>query len=521
MRSVVIALAFLGVTNFLKAEGTDIKKVVVIVADDHAMHATGIYGNDLVKTPHIDRLANEGVRFDNAFCNSPICSASRQSLLTGKYPIATGVNLLFTPFDDDNNVTVAEYLKGYGFKTALFGKTHFNNWVWGEMYENYPQHGFDVLREGVAYKEYYKKLDEKQKQIPEGVLTYEQFKNQGVANNFNARVLPHAVKDRYSEGTYVAEQAIQFIEDHKEEDLFVWVAFHQPHHPYYFPIEYQGMYEPADMVLPETSAEDDRWVPEKFKNLTLEQRKGIMAAYYTSVSYMDKNIGLVVDAIKEKGLEDETLIIYLSDNGYLLNHHKRFEKHTMWEEATRQPTILKHPTMEAKVCDALIEYVDIAPTIVDCLNLPPMSEAQGKSILSTIGQNVTAESEKVFATYLEDNMAMVRTKKWKYVFTTGSRDLGIGYQTGLGPSGIFHRLYDLENDPKELQNLAYNEAYSTTLARMKEELLEYFSKNHPEASKCPKGLSMEGKLVWFCEPRDIGANQGLKPQFDRVFHMNP
>jgi choline-sulfatase len=110
---------------------------------------------------------------------------------------------------------------------------------------------------------------------------------------------------------------------------------------------------------------------------------------------------------------------------------------------------------------------------------------------------------------------MVTSKKWKYVFTTGSRDLGIGYATGYGPSGIVHRLYDLENDPQESENVA--EAYPEIMKQMQQEMLQRIMETHPDAKQCPEELTLEGKLVWFCEPRDVGTDQSLTDEPVRVF----
>jgi hypothetical protein len=112
-----------------------------------------------------------------------------------------------------------------------------------------------------------------------------------------------------------------------------------------------------------------------------------------------------------------------------------------------------------------------------------------------------------FSEYLHDNMAMVCNKQWKYVFTTGSRDLGIDYQTGHGPSGIVHRLYHLEEDPLEQRSVAHVPENAEILENMQLEMLKRFEQTHPDASKCPPGLSLEGKLVWYCEPRDVGYDQ--------------
>ncbi len=506
--------------NALFAQEPVVKRnIVVILADDHALKVTGAYGNQIIHTPNIDNLSDEGVLFTHAYCNSPICSASRQSLLTGKYPHATGVNLLFTPFPDEGNTTIAEYFKSHGYKIALIGKTHFNSWAWSSLYKSgLPNHGFDTLIENGDYLKFLKRNP--CPAIPSGIETYNPEKVNGdIPEWMNCRNLPQPVYDAFSQGTFYASQAADFIKENHEKQFFIWTAFFQPHHPYYYPIEYAGKYNPDDMILPIGSPEDDRWIPEKFRNLTEVQRKGIIAAYYTSTEYMDKNVGLVLDAIKKNGLEDNTLVLYISDNGYLLNEHKRFEKHTVWEEAVRQPMIIKAGNNFDKGVkkQALVEYIDVVPTIVDWVGLEPMAEAQGKSFLPVLRNETENHKKFVFSEYLEDNLAMVCTSKWKYMFTTGSRDLGIGYATGYGPSGIVHRLYDLENDPYEMHDVSKETKNAEILLQLQEHMLTRFMETHPDAAKCPKELTLEGKLVWFCEPRDVGVDQSLIDTPVRVF----
>ncbi|MCM8538342.1 MAG: sulfatase-like hydrolase/transferase [Lentisphaeraceae bacterium] len=495
------------------------KNVIVIVADDHAMKVTGAYGNTIVKTPNIDQLSNEGLTFTNTYCNSPICSASRQSMLTGKYPHATGVNLLFTPFQDEGNETIAEYLKTKGYSTALVGKSHFNNWAWSGLYKNgAPKHGFDTIIDKAQYRKFLK--ENNYSGYKGNIETYSKDKARGnISEWMNSRVLPHPVADKFSEGTFLANQANEFISKNHQKPFFLWLAFHQPHHPYYFPIEYAGKYKAQDMILPPTSSEDDRWVPKRYRNLSNEQRRGIIASYYTSTSYMDKNIGLVMKRLKEQGLEKDTLIIYVSDNGYLLNEHKRFEKHTMWEEAIHQPMIFKMGSNfnAGKKVDALIEYIDLAPTITDLIGAGHMKEAQGQSFKSLFTNTDAEFKEYAFTQYLEDNLAMICDKQWKYVFTTGSRDLGIGYKTGLGGSGLTHRLYNLKNDPNEHTDVSKHPENRKILKQLKQKMLNRFMETHPDASKCPSELTLEGKLVWFCEPRDVGTDQSLVDEPVRVF----
>jgi len=497
----------------------ELRNVVVILSDDHALKVTGAYGNQIVNTPNIDRLSSQGITFNRAYCNAPICSASRQSLLTGKYPHATGVNLLFTPFPDQGNTTIAEHLRSKNYQTAVIGKTHWNNWIWGSLYaDGLPDHGFDEIIEQKDYREYLKHNQPPELADDQAYYSREGLSRDSIAEWMNWRVLPHRIDDAHSSGTYFARQAVEFLTRNQQKPFFLWLAFHEPHQPYYFPAEYAGKYDPNQMILPDGSPEDDRWIPMKYLNLNDKQKKGIIASYYTSTEYMDKNIGLVLDALDRLDLAENTLVIYISDNGYLLYEHKRFEKHTMWEEAIRQPTVFRagKSYSAGKLSDALVEYIDIAPSILELINVEPIAEAQGSSFVPVLAGETTNHREYAFSEYLQDNLAMICSKNWKYVFTTGNRDLGIGYQTGHGPSGIVHRLYDLENDPHETQSVAHLTENQQVLKELQEQMLTRFMSTHPDSSNCPKELTLEGKLVWFCEPRDVGFDQLLEDYPIRV-----
>lgn len=492
------------------------KHVVVIVGDDHASTVLGAYGNQTIHTPNLDRLARQGAMFTRAYANSPLCSASRQSLLTGKYPHATGVNLLFTPFNDETNTTIAEHLQPEGFATALIGKAHFNTWIWNGLYKKeLPSFGFDTLIDRAEHQQWLQ--THPPRPVPDSSLAT--FSRPTEEPDKIARMNPHALPQPYYDqdapGTFLAQSAIRFMQAHQDERFFLWLAFHEPHAPFEFPIEYAGRYRAEDMQLLTGSPEDDRWVPERFKGFSDEQKKGVIASYYTSVEYMDKNVGLVVEALKEQGLYEETLIVYLGDQGYLLNEHKRFEKHTMWKESIQAPLIVVGNGLpQNTVYDQLIEFVDIVPTINEALGVAPLEEAQGRSFYPLLQNKPYQTRDYVFAEFLEDNKAMVATSQWKYIFSTGKRDLGQGYTTGLGASGVIHRLYNLITDPGETTNVAkQNSAVVDSLQQL---MLIRFAETHPYADELPANLTTDGKLVWFCEPRDVGAEFGGEPL--RIFY---
>ncbi len=500
-------------------QGAQYKNIVVIVSDDHTTTTLGCYGNKQINTPNLDKMAKKGVTFSNAYCNAPICSASRQSLLTSKYPHATGVTLLFTPFNDTLNHTIGEHLQQKGYRTGLIGKTHFNNWIWWGLYNDgkgFPDHGFHNLITKQQYKDYLKKHPPKK--VADTIMTYDdQSDLNRTAARMNARVLPVNKHIDDAEGTFFTNKAIDFIKENKDTSFFLWLAYHEPHSPFRFPVEYRNKYKPADMTLPKGSPEDDRWVPEIFRSLSDKEKKGIIAAYYSCVEYMDYNIGRVLNAINELGLDENTLVIYISDHGYLLYDHKRFEKHTMWEESVKSPLIIQggEDIGKPRKEHALVEYIDIIPTICDAVGTEQSDQFQGTSFMPVLTNKAEEHKQYVFAEFLEDNKAMITTKKWKYIFTTGKRDLGLNYATGYGPSGITHRLYNLERDPGETHDVSGLQENQHVLNEMKQRMLKLFLETHPGANGVPPNFSIDGKLVWFCEPPDVGAEYGGKPL--RVF----
>jgi len=483
-----------------------IENVVVIISDDHSLKTLGCYGNQHIRTPNLDQLASEGMMFLNAYAQSPICAPSRQAILSGKYPHATGVSLVFTPFPDHGNTTIAEVLQKQGFATGIIGKTHFNNHIWYDLYENgFPTYGFDTIIDKQQYQRWFSQ--QSMPKIPESYAT----RSSDKAAHKNPEYLPQAVYDSFSVGTFYAREAIHFIQENqrKEQPFFLWLAFHEPHAPFNFPLEFAKKYSPDSLPLGQKGPEDDRWVPEMFRDLSEAERRGIVASYYTSVEYMDKNVGLVVNALEEMGLAENTLVIYTSDQGYHLNDHGRFEKHTMYREAVQAPLIIKGSGLpKDTTSSALIELIDLAPTITDFLDILPYSDWQGKSFKEILTGKQAEHHPYVFSTFHHDNKAMIATKKWKYIFTTGHHDLDLDYHTGYGPSGIYHQLYDLQNDPGEYHNLAYQKDYLDTVRQLQTVMLAKFEQTHPYAAECPEELNRIGRLVWYCEPRDAGSTYG-------------
>ena len=481
---------------------TGVRNVLVISADDHATHAMGAYGNDGIRTPNLDRLAASGTRFERAFANCPFCTPSRQSFITGRYPHACGVTLLQTPLAEEQ-LTIADHLGELGFKTAAIGKMHFNSGL---------THGFDYRIDGRDHDAHLaaspaRRPPEDQPYKP----VWRPFRVPA-REWLNADRLPGTGYPRPGDpdnqglydddflGTFFVRSAIDFMNRNRGERMCVWLSFYEPHSPFNFPVEFASKHVPSDIDLPATGPEDDRWIPAIFRDLSEHDKRGVTAAYYNSVEYLDANVGRMLDALEESGLDETTLIVYVSDHGYLLDHHGRFEKHMMWEEVVRVPLVIRHPRLPPATEAALVELVDVMPTILDILDVPPVEGLDGRSLLGLLKGDTDEHRDIVFSEYFHDNKAMVRTERWKYVFATGKEDLALGYETGLGPSGLDERLYDVIADPGEFNDLAEDAASAEVLREMREKLLGVFLQTDPRAQDVPDGLTTEEALEWFLEP---------------------
>ncbi len=499
----IITSAFLPSCQVSKNQEVKIKNVVILIGDDHSSDVVGCYGNSLVRTPNLDRLAAKSTIFTDGYSNAPVCSASRQSLLTGKYPHSTGVTLLTTPFPDKGNLTLAEILKMHGYVTGVIGKTHFNNYNDSIP----PRHGFDVMVDERERREWLR--ENPPPPIPDSIKTLGPWHPfQDPARIWlNADYLPTAEWAADGPAAWDAMKAIEFLRANKDTTFLMWVGFHEPHSPFNFPVEYRNKYRPGDMPVPEGSPEDDRFIPAIFRDLSIKDKQGIIASYYTSVEYLDENIGKILNEIDKLNLDENTMIIYLGDQGYLLGDHKRFEKHTMWDPAVKAPLIFYTGGLYGKgeKNDALVEFIDVVPTILDFLNISIPEEVQGKSMRPLLTGSRKEINDHVFAEFLVDNKAMVTDGKWKYIFTTGARDLGQGYATGYGPSGILHKLYNLETDPREFSNLAAKPEYQKRVRKMQKTMIGIFMDTYPGVDSLPQGLNDVEKLVWFCRPPDKNA----------------
>ncbi len=470
--------------------------VLVICADDHAAYMTGAYGNAQVRTPHLDQLARAGLRFDAAYCNSPVCTASRQSFLTGRYPRSIGVTRLQTALPE-SELTLADVLGGAGYRTASIGKMHFNSPL---------EHGFALRVDHAEYRQWLRGLPEEL--LPAGVEVQPAWKpfRDPARIWLNSRCLPVGQSDARMDGSYFAEQAGQYLRQPSQQPYFLMVSFYQPHSPFQFPLEYAARHSADEFRVPRLGPDDARQVPAVFRDLTDAEKQGIAAAYATSVEFLDACVGRVLGALEASGHADDTLVVYLGDHGYLLGHHGRFEKHCSYEQAVRVPLLMRWPgrTQPASTTDAMVELVDLSPTLCAACPVAAPEAMQGRSLLPLIAGQTNRHRDHVVVEYAQNDEVMIRDARWKLGYERGAQRRTDGYDTGLPLERHWLRLFDLQSDPDELHDVAHQAAHGEVIARLRDTLLAHLTSTARQPELVPQGADPLTVLDFCVQSRDVG-----------------
>ncbi len=487
-------------TGMLAASQTQTRRkpnFLFILADDHAGYVLGCDGNPYARTPNLDRLASEGVRFAAHHCNSPVCTPSRQSFLTGQLPHAAGVTVLSTPLAPDKP-TLARQFQRAGYQTAVFGKMHFNRPAQRGL------HGFDVMMtEGEISGAWMSEV--RPHPLSGSIRTkpaqWRPFRDPARIW-LNADKLPIARYDEESRGTYIARKAIQYLEENRDRPFALWTSFQEPHSPFDFPVEDRDLFPASQFPVPRAGPEDAWQIPKIFRGLSEDDKRGIAAAYYTSVAFLDRNVGRVLDALRRLRLEEDTFVVYMADHGYSLGQHGRFEKHCGYEPALRVPLIMRYPgRLHSGVVHDLTEHVDVPATIVDLMGLEDLPVTHGRSLRSYLeGRRPGDRRDHIFSEYLENEEAYIKTSAWKYILCSGKRARQDGYEVDVPTPGRYRRLYDLSKDPGEFTDVASKHA--DLITKFDRLLLDRFRSTHPDRELEPQRVSREEAIEFYLRPRD-------------------
>ena len=472
--------------------------LLILVGDDHAAGMLGIDGDPRRATPRLDQLAREGVRFERAYCNAPLCTPSRASFITGRMPHAVGVTRLSTPLPAAAT-TLGDWLGDLGYDTGAFGKMHFHPDRGGD-----DHHGFATRLDSSDWTRWLARHPPRE---GDHRVKWKPFKSPA-SEWLNAQGRSFGLPAEAMESSYYVRGTLEFFQAHKPAShpapFALVVSFYEPHAPFKFPDGWSPLFRPDQFSDQPVSPADQADQPRVFSRLTAAEKRGIAASQYTSLGWLDHQVGRVLDALDASGLANETIVVYFGDNGYLLGEHGRFEKHCSYEEAVRVPLILRWPghLPADRTINDLVELVDLVPTLLDLAGEPLPPDLHGTSRQNlALGVPGARGADVVVSEYLENGEAMIRTDRYKLIVTAGNRRRADGYAPFTNPAPAFNRLYDLQADPGETTDLGGRPDLAPVVAGLRRKLLDRLRTTR-EHRPIPTGLTDDQALRWCLTPQD-------------------
>ena len=447
--------------------------VLLIIADDLNCDL-GAYGNLVVKTPNIDRLAKRGILFQNAHNQYPLCGPSRASFMTGMYTNQTKItkNNMNLRNSVPDVITLGQRFRQQGYQSIRIGKMfHYDNpsaigtsgnddiYSWDQTVNPYGRDKFE------EYK----------------IKTLTPRKYGGTLSWLAANGTDYEQTDGIA-----ASEAIKKLDDFIKKDtpFFLAVGFFRPHTPFVAPKKYFDFYDREKIEIPEISSDYLSTLPEpavksirsKKNQLDLEKElsQEIKEAYYATISFVDAQVGRILDHLESCALDENTVVVFTSDHGYHLGEHGHWQKQTLFDNATRIPLIISAPNLENKGAKSIspVELIDLYPTLMDLVNITTPKHVVGKSLVP-IMKNVNASVRSSALTRWRNGYS-IKTKRFR--LTKWGRNGELGYE-----------LYDHNNDKNELINLVKNKDYSKAIDSLKLEIEERIA----EASIKPEGLGRQ------------------------------
>jgi choline-sulfatase len=437
------------------------KNILIIFSDQHNAQVAGYAGDKLINTPNLDGLAAKSMRFKNTFCQSPVCTPSRMSFLTGKNIWNCSAWNNHWPLFPEHR-TMAEYFREAGYATCLVGKMHFGGI---DQYHGFQYRPYGDLLHGLGHQ-------------PDPI---DMFPNSGGV----AHAGPSQIPESMQQETIVSIEAAAWIREHMaanhDQPWLMCASYAKPHAPLVCPRRYFEKYlgkvraiglededEAARLSYP--SAQRKNYGLEE---ISPEQTQRARAAYWGAVEFLDDCIGLLLQQLERAGALENTLILYLSDHGDLIGNHGLWWKANYYEEALRVPFLLSGPEIpQGESCRQLVALTDIFPTLCGMNGLQPPENIDGVDITPAI-RNGIAVRDHVISEYYGmgsltqayrsgsrgDSMRLIRTERFKYVNIHGQDDL----------------FFDLDKDPREFHNAINEPGYAAYVKDLSARLNRNFS----------------------------------------------
>jgi iduronate 2-sulfatase len=526
----LIAASLLGIFSFttiIAQEKT--KPNVLFIAVDDLKPVLGCYGNTLVKTPNIDRLAKMGTVFQNNYCQQSVCGPTRASLLTGMRPDYTKIRDLKTKMRDMNPdiVSLPEYFISQGYTTSGVGKIFHPSCVDKKVDPQSWSVPFFFAKDsdyanGAPVKKHYQAPELKALQANEDAANNEgkekkKLKKEDLDEDggsargpaFECLDLPD---NAYEDGVtaLIAQKQIMKLSQ-ENKPFFMAVGFHKPHLPFVSPKKYWDLYNREDMPVAEFQehaangktfqyqypgemtnysgvkefAKFDKNDNNEF-GLAIDKQKELLHAYYAAVSYIDAQVGILLNTLEKSGTLDTTIIVLWGDHGWHLGDHDMWGKHTNFEQSTRAPLIIAAPGLNGGQSKSMTEFVDVFPTLCELSGSVVPTYLDGKSLVPVMKNNKVSVKEYAMSQYArkmpksdikkEDGKGKLmgysmRTSQYRY--TVWLKDF-TSDQVYNADKVYAKELYDYDKDPLEKVNVSDDKKYASIAADLDKKMVVYF-----------------------------------------------
>jgi arylsulfatase A-like enzyme len=443
--------------------------VLIIMSDQHNPRYMGCAGHPSLRTPNLDRLASEGVRFRTAYSNAPVCAPARAATFYGKYP--TELGLLANGFEiQTDGRHLSEHLADAGYATGLAGKSHI---LPRERGRKTFQWSYDLSSgviaagsENTPYARYLKKLFVNRPELfPDG--RWRSFSAHGhntyyLADLDNLRGRSNIPAQHYP-ANLITRHALGYIDEAaaSEQPFFLFASYFIPHHPYYPPAPYDTLFDPDEVELPPNFHSQPIRSSATSPKCTEREWREIIALYSGLVTLLDEQVGALITRLEQHGILDDTLIVFVADHGDMMGEFGTLFKGRMEDASSRVPLLMRYGdrAQHGLVVDEPVEQVDIFATCLDAAGLEPPEGTRGRSLLELADGNVTSWKDYVYCASqgTSGNVAMlVRDRRYKFVLKGTRRP-----EDELQPY-----LFDMLADPFEMNDLAGSEEHSEAQVRL-------------------------------------------------------
>lgn len=448
------------------------KPDVLFIAIEDCAPFMGCYDHPIVKTPNIDSLAERGVLFERAYCQAALCGPSRASISTGLRPHTTGVFGNSTDWRrriPKGMKAMPEFFRDNGYETVKCGKIH-----------HHPRYFKDATPEAHEREDrmWHRQLRQKSKGIRRAGIRPKAPRPAWLEDDhYVARSLewgPTGLNDTEQTDGAIAIAVAEALKQKRSKPLFMAVGFHSPHYSLRAPDKYFEMYRSEDMPLPENPPGDLDDVPHKYSVfnttddgwLSGNEKRQVLAAYYACISYVDTCVGILVEALKESGRIDNTIICLWGDHGMHMGEHYLYRKSTLFENAAGVPFMIIAPGVAkaGAVCGRPVELIDMYPTLADLCGLRIPDGLESISMKPLLRDPDRPWKKAAFTCQGSQNQSL-RTQRWRYTEWGGPENA---------------ELYDHRNDPGEFANLANDPRHKKIVKELSDLLHEGYKAALPQ-----------------------------------------